>query len=148
MTGILFFYSQAGQRYREELGLARVAARGEHARNLRTHDHRRQFAAAEVRDRLEEDVGRFEVGEQQAVRIAGHRRTLDLFVLGDLLVERHVQRQRSGRRRRCPSGRGAAILASSAPSVEEITLGSSCSEGAMQAIFGVAMPSRLAVRAR
>ena len=48
-----------------------------------------------MRDRLEEDVGRFEVGEQQAVRIAGHRRTLDLFVLGDLLVERHVQRQRT-----------------------------------------------------
>ena len=95
MTGILFFYRQAGQRYREELGLARVAARGEHARNLRTHDHRRQFAAAEVRDRLEEDVGRFEVGEEQAVGIARDGRTLDFLVLGDLLVERYVQRQRS-----------------------------------------------------
>ena len=54
-----------------------------------------QFAAAEVRHRLEEDVRRFDVGEQQAVRIAGHRRTLDLLVFGHLLVERHVERQRA-----------------------------------------------------
>ena len=32
-----------------------------------------------------------------------------------------------------------------APSVDDGTLGSTCSEGAMQAIFGVSMPSSLAV---
>ena len=42
---------------------------------------------------LKKNVGRFEVGEEQAVGIAGDRRTFDLFVLGNLLVKRHVQRQ-------------------------------------------------------
>ena len=42
----------------------------------------------------------------------------------------------------CPR---SPILASMAASVEEGTLGRTCSDGAMQAIFGVSMPSSLAV---
>ena len=46
-----------------------------------------------MRDRLEEDVGRFEVGEEQAVGIARDGRAFDLLVFRNVLVERHVERQ-------------------------------------------------------
>ena len=48
-----------------------------------------------MRHRLEEDVGRLQIGEEQAVRIARDGRTPYLLVFGHLLVERHVERQRT-----------------------------------------------------
>ena len=48
-----------------------------------------------MRGSLEEDVARFDVGEEQAVRIACDGRTLDLLDLGGFLVKRYVERQRT-----------------------------------------------------
>ena len=89
----LLFYGQASQCDRVEFGLARVAARGQYAGHLRACDHGGQFASAEVRHRLEEDVGRLQVGEKQAVGVARYGRTFDFLVLGDILVECYVERQ-------------------------------------------------------
>ena len=91
VQAVLLLHGQTGQRDRVELGLAGVAARGQHAGDFRSHDHGGQFAAAEVRHRLEEDVGRFEVGEEQAVGIARDGLAFDLLVFRNVLVERHVE---------------------------------------------------------
>ena len=89
------FSGQTSQCDRVEFGEAGVAARSQHAGNFGSHDHRCDLAAAHVRGSLEEDVARFDVGEEQAVRIACDGRTLDLLDLGGFLVKRYVERQRT-----------------------------------------------------